>query len=168
MRMDRLISDISNASRLDAELARAEFATVDMGMLLDTLVQVQGSTGMESQPQLTLDSVDPGTCVIHGIEGRLVQVFQNLVENALSFSPSDGKVQLDPANLYRSLRRLMERGLLVESEHRPAPELDNARRRYYSLTLLGTRVVEAEAARLAKLADAARAKKLIPRLRRSR
>ena len=81
---------------------------------------------------------------------------------------SDGKVKLDPANLYRSLSRLMERGLLVESEHRPAPELDKARRRYYSLTLLGRRVVEAEAARLAKLADAARAKKLIPRLRRSR
>ncbi len=81
---------------------------------------------------------------------------------------SDGKVKLDPANLYRSLSRLMERGLLVESEHRPAPELDKARRRYYSLTLLGRRVVEAEAARLAKLADAARAKKLIPRPRRSR
>ena len=81
---------------------------------------------------------------------------------------SDGKVTLDPANLYRSLRRLMEHGLLAESEHRPAPELDNARRRYYSLTLLGARVVEAEAARLAKLADAARAKKLIPRPGRSR
>ena len=94
MRMDRLISDISNASRLDAELARAEFAPVDMGKLLDALVQVRGSKAADGQPGLTLEPFNPGTCVIHGIEGRLVQVFQNLVGNALSFSPPESDVRL--------------------------------------------------------------------------
>ncbi|MEE2969553.1 MAG: sensor histidine kinase [Pseudomonadota bacterium] len=93
-RMDRLISDISSASRLDAELARTEFAPVDIGELLDALVQVENSKCKEGEPGLTNDPVDSGSCVINGIEGRLVQVFQNLVGNALSFSPPEGNVHL--------------------------------------------------------------------------
>ncbi len=74
---------------------------------------------------------------------------------------SRGKVQLDPANLYRSVKRLIRDGLVVEADRRPAAEAENERRRYYAITDFGHRVVTLEAARLAELADAARARNLI-------
>ena len=74
---------------------------------------------------------------------------------------SGGKVQLDPANLYRSVKRLIRDGLVVEADRRPAAEVANERRRYYAITDFGHRVVTLEAARLAELADAARARNLI-------
>jgi len=57
-----------------------------------------------------------------------------------------GKVRLWPATLYGTIRRLMEAELIEESPRRPAPELDDARRRYYRLTPLGRRVLDAECA----------------------
>ena len=76
-----------------------------------------------------------------------------------------GGVRLDPANLYRALKRLMKDGLVVESEKRPAPDLGDERRRYYSLTDLGAQLVAAEAERLRALSEAAVARKLIPQSR---
>ena len=64
---------------------------------------------------------------------------------------SDGKVRLWPATLYGSLKRLIEAGLIVESGDRPAPEFDDARRRYYKLTTLGRRVLDLESQRLKDL-----------------
>jgi DNA-binding PadR family transcriptional regulator len=65
-----------------------------------------------------------------------------------------GKVRLWPATLYGSIKRLIEAELIEESPTRPAPELDDARRRYYRLTGLGRRVLDAECARLQELVDA--------------
>src|SRR5579885_2591 len=62
-----------------------------------------------------------------------------------------GKVRLWPATLYGSIKRLIEAGLIEESEERPAPELDDARLRYYKLTRMGKRVLDAETARLEEL-----------------
>lgn len=73
-----------------------------------------------------------------------------------------GGVKLDPANLYRSLKRLMKDGLVTESGRRPAADLDDERRKYYGLTELGARVVAAEAERLRTLADVALSRNLIP------
>src|SRR5262250_1539016 len=64
---------------------------------------------------------------------------------------SDGKVRLWPATLYGSLKRLIENGLIVESGERPAPEFDDARRRYYKLTRLGEKVLDLESERLRDL-----------------
>ena len=64
---------------------------------------------------------------------------------------SDGKVRLWPATLYGSLKRLIKSGLIVESGDRPAPELDDARRRYYKLTPMGHRVLDLERERLKEL-----------------
>jgi DNA-binding PadR family transcriptional regulator len=64
---------------------------------------------------------------------------------------SGGKVRLWPATLYGSLKRLIQEGLIVESSERPAPELDDARRRYYKLTPLGRRVLDLESQRLKDL-----------------
>lgn len=62
-----------------------------------------------------------------------------------------GKVRLWPATLYGSLKRMIEAELIEESEERPAPELDDARRKYYRLTDLGRKVLEAECERLEEL-----------------
>ena len=62
-----------------------------------------------------------------------------------------GKVRLWPATLYGSIKRLIEADLIEESDERPAPEEDDARRRYYRLTNLGKRVLDAECERLQEL-----------------
>jgi DNA-binding PadR family transcriptional regulator len=69
-----------------------------------------------------------------------------------------GKVRLWPATLYGSIKRLMEADLIEESDERPAPELDDARRRYYRLTTLGRRVLDAECERLQDLVRTIRVK----------
>jgi len=68
-----------------------------------------------------------------------------------------GKVRLEAGNLYRSVRRMIQRGLIVESDRRPAPESDDERRRYYGITDLGRRVVVAETDRMRELVAAAEA-----------
>jgi DNA-binding PadR family transcriptional regulator len=67
------------------------------------------------------------------------------------FERSSGKVRLWPATLYGSIKRLIEAELIEESDARPIPELDDARRRYYRLTELGRRVLDAERVRLEEL-----------------
>lgn len=72
---------------------------------------------------------------------------------------TDRKVRLWPATLYGSLKRLIQEGLIVESGERPAPEFDDARRRYYRLTPLGRRVLELESQRLEALVQMLRARR---------
>ena len=72
---------------------------------------------------------------------------------------SDGRVRLWPATLYGSLKRLIQEGLIGESSERPAPELDDARRRYYKLTPLGRRVLDLESERLRGLVRALQPKR---------
>ena len=67
-------------------------------------------------------------------------------------------MRLWPATLYGSIKRLIEAELIEESDERPAPELDDARRRYYRLTPLGKRVLDAECARLGELVHVIRMK----------
>jgi len=73
----------------------------------------------------------------------------------------DGATRLRPGSLYRAIARLVQEDLVEESDERPAPDLDDERRRYYRLTPLGQKVVAAEARRLAGLLRAARAKKVL-------
>lgn len=74
------------------------------------------------------------------------------------FNRTTGKVRLWPATLYGSIKRLAEAGLIGESDERPAPELDDSRRRYYRLTPLGKRVLDAECERLQELVHSIRLK----------
>jgi DNA-binding PadR family transcriptional regulator len=64
---------------------------------------------------------------------------------------TEGKVRLWPATLYGTIKRLIEAELIEESDERPAPELDDARRRYYRITPLGKGVLSAECERLQEL-----------------
>jgi DNA-binding PadR family transcriptional regulator len=72
---------------------------------------------------------------------------------------------LHAGTLYRAIFRLVDEGLLEENDDRPEPGVDDARRRYYGLTLLGRRVAAAEAARLAERVATARNRKLLGRAR---
>src|SRR5690625_2408946 len=93
-RLDRLISDISDASRLDAELARASSEIVDLAMLLETLVEAYRDRADSLVPHLSLTVPPRGRLLVLGKEGRLGQVFRNLIANAISFSPSEGQIRL--------------------------------------------------------------------------
>jgi two-component system sensor histidine kinase ChvG len=93
-RLDRLITDISDASRLDAELSRENSESVDIRQMLATLAEVMEATAAQHRAILVLDLGANRELVVNGIEGRLVQVFRNLIANALSFSPPGGKITL--------------------------------------------------------------------------
>jgi DNA-binding PadR family transcriptional regulator len=73
-----------------------------------------------------------------------------------------GDVRLGAATLYRSIQRMLDQGLIRETRDRPAPELDDERRRYYRLTDFGMEVARAEARRMAALVEMARACGLKP------
>ncbi|HUP25120.1 MAG TPA: PadR family transcriptional regulator [Thermoanaerobaculia bacterium] len=73
-----------------------------------------------------------------------------------------GALRLSAGTVYRSIQRMLEQGLIVESDERPAPELDDERRRYYRITPFGADVARAEAARLSELIRLARARGLAP------
>jgi two-component system sensor histidine kinase ChvG len=97
-RLDRLITDISNASRLDAELSREEATTIYVPALLDQIVSIYHDSGSLGDIELRLDvqsgARDPGALKVLGIESRLGQVVQNLIVNAVSFSPPGGTVHV--------------------------------------------------------------------------
>jgi DNA-binding PadR family transcriptional regulator len=76
---------------------------------------------------------------------------------------TEDAVRLGPATLYRSIKQLLDAGLIEESEERPDPDLDDDRRRYYRLTDLGQRAAVSEAERLSALVGAARSRGLLPR-----
>jgi DNA-binding PadR family transcriptional regulator len=69
---------------------------------------------------------------------------------------TDGELKLSAGTLYRSIQRMLEQGLLLETRDRPAPEDDDERRRYYRITPFGRAVAKAEANRLTQLVRLAR------------
>jgi two-component system sensor histidine kinase ChvG len=90
-RLDRLIGDISNASRLDAELSREQPRRVDLGRLLTDITAVYDAS--HKPDQATVRLVTPAEPLnVSGREGPLGQVFRNLIDNARSFSPPGGEV----------------------------------------------------------------------------
>jgi len=91
-RLDRLITDISDASRLDAELSRAENKPVDLGDLLNTLADIHDATESDLGPKLQLDIEDE--LIVDATEDRLMQVFRNLLSNAISFNAPDAPITL--------------------------------------------------------------------------
>jgi DNA-binding PadR family transcriptional regulator len=75
---------------------------------------------------------------------------------------TDGALHLSAGTLYRSIQRMLEQGLIVETRERPAPDQDDERRRYYRITPLGSQVARAEAGRLVQLVRLARASGFAP------
>ena len=73
-----------------------------------------------------------------------------------------GELRLSAGTLYRSIQRMLEQGLIIETRERPAPEMDDERRRYYRITPFGAAVARAEARRLTRLVKLARARGFAP------
>lgn len=76
---------------------------------------------------------------------------------------TNGEVRLSAGTLYRSVQRMLEQGLIEETDERPAPEEDDERRRYYRITQFGSEVARAEARRLTELVRLARASGFVPK-----
>ena len=93
-RLDRLITDISNASRLDAELSRDRPRTVNLSKLLSDIAGIYQATEKPGDVAVSMEDGLDGGARVMGREGPLGQVFRNLIDNARSFSPSGGTVRL--------------------------------------------------------------------------
>lgn len=94
-RLDRLITDISNASRLDSELSKAEIEELHIGDMLRTIASMHNETRKSDEPEIELHASNAGKLVVSGMGDRLMQVFRNLIGNAITFSPSDGTIEID-------------------------------------------------------------------------
>ncbi|MFM7609158.1 MAG: stimulus-sensing domain-containing protein [Alphaproteobacteria bacterium] len=127
VRMDRLIGDISDSSRVDAELSRTISTPVDVAPILAALSDLHAATRDDDDPMVVLEAPE-GPLVVRGVEGRIVQVFRNLLGNALSFSPPGGTVKV----MARPAGAMLE--VVVEDEGPGIPEqkLEGIFERFYS------------------------------------
>jgi two-component system sensor histidine kinase ChvG len=127
-RIDRLITDISDASRLDAELSREESEPVDVARLLETIVEIYRLTDLPHHVNLALAANLPFAATVMGRDERLGQVVRNLVDNAVSFSPEGGTVTVS-AHCEGPLVRIM-----VEDEGPgiPPDNLETIFERFYT------------------------------------
>ena len=90
-RIDRLVTEISDASRIDAEMSRTEFEPVDLAQLLRTIVDNR-ETRDENEGRMVVITGDDRSVPIMGVPARLERVIQNLLDNAVSFSPPAGRI----------------------------------------------------------------------------
>lgn len=136
-RLDRLITDISDISRLDAEMSHALKQKVNMTALLETMVDIYLTTQKENLPQINLEikprrfksrDGNASPYFVRGLEGQLGQVVRNLFDNAISFSDKGGNIWI------KMQRRNNMVEILVEDEGIgiPADKLDNIFDRFYS------------------------------------
>jgi two-component system sensor histidine kinase ChvG len=108
-RLDRLISDISDASRLDADLQRQEAAPVDIAKLLNTLVTVANEVKTDGiGVTLRFEGGGPEAFVVPGHDSRIGQVIDNFIDNARSFSPPDGTVRVTGRRLRNQVEIAVE------------------------------------------------------------
>ena len=94
-RLDRLITDISDSSRLDTELSREKFTAIDIGKLLLAFYELRTSQKKFDKKNLSLDIMEGNAeLLILGHEIRIVQVIDNIVDNAITFSPPNGNINI--------------------------------------------------------------------------
>ncbi|HUC51114.1 MAG TPA: sensor histidine kinase [Xanthobacteraceae bacterium] len=129
-RLDRLITDIADASRLDAELQRQEAAPVDFARLLNTIVSVAGEVKRDDGIRVTLrfEGGSRHAFKVPGHDSRLGQVIDNLIENARSFSPPGGTVRV----VCRRLRNQVEIVIDDDGPGVPSHALDKIFERFYT------------------------------------
>jgi two-component system sensor histidine kinase ChvG len=134
-RLDRLISDISSASRVDAEISRAESVAIPVLPLLRALVDIHEATREPDGVRMEIDARSDGTLSALAIEDRLVQVLRNLIGNAISFSPEGTVIVLGAHRSGHSV------AISVTDQGHGIPEqrLENIFDRFYSERPAGER-----------------------------
>jgi len=130
-RLDRLISDISDASRLDAELAREDAKPVDTAELLRTTVSLFNDIHRDDTPEVVIDvayssGARPYRCIGH--DSRLSQVIVNLLDNAISFSPPGGRVSVKAKRVGNEIQIAVE----DEGPGIPPENLERIFERFYT------------------------------------
>jgi two-component system sensor histidine kinase ChvG len=130
-RLDRLISDISDASRLDAELAREDAKPVDLSELLRTTVSLFNDIHRDDTPEVVLEiAYSGGARPYHAIghDSRLSQVIVNLLDNAISFSPPGGRVTVAARRVGAEIQIAVE----DDGPGIPAENLERIFERFYT------------------------------------
>jgi len=127
-RLDRLVTDISNASRLDAELVREQMLAFDLGTLITALAEMIQEQGRERGVRVATN-LPPGPLIARGLEGRIAQVITNLLDNALSFAPDGSTITVRGERLPKAMIRVT-----VEDQGPGIPEdnLTSIFERFYS------------------------------------
>ena len=127
-RIDRLVSEISEASRIDAELSRAVFEPVDMARLVANVVARRETRGENNGVTVAL-AREGGSCMVMGVPLRIERVIENLLDNAVSFSPEGGRI--DAAVARR--RDRVEVAICDEGPGIPAESREKVFARFHSL-----------------------------------
>jgi two-component system, OmpR family, sensor histidine kinase ChvG len=139
VRLDRLITDISNLSRLEAEIVREKLARVDLARLLEDIVSIYRDTSRPGEARVTLSVDGKDRHIVMGRDGPLGQVIRNLVENARSFSPPEGEVRVALSRV--SLPRGPALRIVVDDDGPGVPpdKLEKIFERFYTDRPLGAK-----------------------------
>jgi two-component system sensor histidine kinase ChvG len=121
VRLDRLIGDISEAARTDAELARATFEEVDLGPLIEQLVSSWENRREKGDARIAFARPRRASAVVLGKPDRLARAIDNIIDNAIGFSPPGGLVEIAAARVGDKVRiRIDDEGPGVPGEAREA------------------------------------------------
>jgi two-component system, OmpR family, sensor histidine kinase ChvG len=121
LRLDRLVSDISEAARTDAELARARFEPVDLGLLIEQLIASWDGRREKGDARIAFARPRKESAMVLGDPGRLARAIDNILDNAVSFSPSGGLVEIAASRVGNRVRiRIDDEGPGVPEEAREA------------------------------------------------
>jgi two-component system sensor histidine kinase ChvG len=128
-RLDRLVTDIAEASRIDAQLSRTRFEPIDLGQLIERMIVAREARGVPRGVRLAFARPRKDVAVVLGEEQRLVRVLENLIDNAVSFSPDGGLVQV--------VATVADQQVLVSVEDEgpgvPESEREHVFRRFHSV-----------------------------------
>ena len=128
-RLDRLVTDIAEASRIDAQLSRTRFEPIDLGLLIEKMVVAREARGVGRGVRLAFARPRKNVAVVLGEEQRIIRVLDNLIDNAVSFSPEGGLVQI--------VATVADNEVLVSVEDQgpgvPESEREHVFRRFHSV-----------------------------------
>lgn len=132
IRLDRLITDISNLSRLEAEIVREKLVRIDLARLLEDIISIYRDTSRDGEARVTLTAELQGKAIVMGREGPLGQVISNLVENARSFSPPGGEVKVVLARAMSGREPILRMTVEDQGPGIPPDKLEKIFERFYT------------------------------------